>query len=83
MHDLQFESENGVNVMFCCLNCGEVISFNKPGIGVPAAVKVAGAWNPAKDPEQWLGPCVPFVMRALQVGKLKKNILELVNGVTE
>ena len=57
MHDLQFESENGVNVKFRCLNCGDEINFNKPGVGEPCPEKIEGEWVAPENPEQWMGPC--------------------------
>lgn len=56
-HDLQFESENGVNVMFRCLNCGEPIGFNKPGIGTPCPERIEGLWVAPIDADLYMGPC--------------------------
>jgi hypothetical protein len=57
-HALEQVHINDVNVQFTCTRCGEVIFFNKPGIGEPSPVEVSpGVWVPPDNPDQWMNPC--------------------------
>ena len=56
-HTLQFQEETAADVIFACSICGELIGFNKPGIGEPFPILVAGAWQPPENPDQWMSPC--------------------------
>jgi predicted RNA-binding Zn-ribbon protein involved in translation (DUF1610 family) len=58
MHELIFNEETETDVFFRCVQCGEIIGFNKPDIGKPCAVSVdKDEWQPAKNPDQWMGLC--------------------------
>lgn len=56
MHTLAFTSETPDDATFTCTGCGEVINFNKEGIGEPCATLVNGAWVPPVDYATWMKP---------------------------
>lgn len=60
LHDLQFTANNygdGTQILFTCTKCHKEIAFARQGDGEPYATESGGAWIPAANPEQWLGPC--------------------------
>lgn len=57
-HTLVLDHVNTIDVRFVCQTCGQVIGFNKPGIGQPAAADLGGgSWAPPENPDFWMSPC--------------------------
>jgi hypothetical protein len=57
MHALTYLHETVTDAVFICSTCGEIIGFNKEGIGEPHASLVDGVWTPPENPDQWMSPC--------------------------
>jgi hypothetical protein len=57
MHKLNFKEIVGNDVIFECELCGNIIGFNKEGVGEPSAKEVDGVWVHPENPEQWMGEC--------------------------
>lgn len=59
IHALSFTAETVTDAVFTCAGCGEVIGFNKEGIGEPHATLVAGVWMPPGNYDTWMNPSCP------------------------
>lgn len=58
-HQLAFDHETATDAVFACAMCGEVIGFNKQGIGEPCATQVNGVWVPPANYNEWMKPTCP------------------------
>jgi hypothetical protein len=59
-HALVFTSVVGNDARFQCSVCGQIIGFNKEGIGQPYATDNGdGTWSHPDNPDQWMDICTP------------------------
>lgn len=56
-HSFQFKHTTELDAVFECTKCGEVIGFNLPGIGEPAAIVTDTGYTTPENPDQWSVPC--------------------------
>jgi hypothetical protein len=58
-HTYQQTGETATDAVFTCVTCGNVLGFNKPGIGFPTAVPNGdGTYSTPENPDQWSNaPC--------------------------
>lgn len=56
-HVFTFEHENTIDIYFSCSICGQVLGFNKPGLGEPHAIPNGASWDAPDDHDKYIGPC--------------------------
>jgi len=59
MHAYAQSGETDTDILFTCTVCGNVLGFNKPGIGLPCAVDNGdGTYSAPENADQWSNqPC--------------------------
>lgn len=57
MHTLRFVAETENDIQFRCVDCLQLIGFNREGVGEPCARLIDGQWTPPDDAGNYLNPC--------------------------
>ena len=56
-HNLAYTHSTETDHVFACITCGQVIGFNKAGVGEQHAEEIDGVFVAPPFPDQWMTPC--------------------------